>query len=348
MKNQTASFLQLALAAPVDSLGLPQGRAGYVCNFGSETVSVIDLDNKALIKNVKVGKYPIASLCSPHDRSKLIVALHNYDQNKDDALLEGVDLENSKTTRVQYPANAVPSWMAYDSRQDRIYVADENLCKVHVHDGKTLKELSSLPAGLAPVHTDISGDGRYLAVTNRKSADLYLYDLMADPTYPHWITSIHLGATPGNKWPSEDKPYSSPFDVKFSADPNTCYVSDWGTGELLAVNIPERIVTDRIDVGEHLFGMALDRTGTAAYVCDFGKNSLYIVDLDSKRIEEIAGLDGVSSHCAVDEKGDQLMVTCQGGRSGGAIHFIDLGEKRVAGTIVDDKIQGCMGATIRG
>jgi len=344
--NQLVSFIPAsALAAPVWSNEILQRRMAFVCNLASETVSLIDLEHRALVGHLKLGKYPIFPLCLP--QGKLIVALHNIDYNEKDALLDVIDLKTLGIHHIQYPSSSLPSGIVYNGKLNELFVADEAFCRIHVHDGKTFKELYSLPTGLAPAHLDISSNGKRLAVANRKSADLYLYDLERHPAHPTSIESVPLGPTPNNEWPNDRGLYCSPFDVKFSKDNNICYISDWRTGELLVIDVIKHIVTDRIPVGKNLFGMALDKASTTAYVCDYGSNSVYIVDLDSKRVDKIEGLEGVSSHCAVDEKGRQLVVTCQGGHSGGSIHIIDLETNGIVKTIIGDKIQGCMGVTIK-
>lgn len=338
----SSSFIQpllvSALAVPTESAEGWRNQAAYVCNLLSDTVSVIDIKNNTLVKNINVGKFPVFSLVCPHDQRKLIVSLHNYKRTKSEDLLVLVDLETGRVIKsISYPGVTIPSGIMYDGKRDTLYVADENdQGYIHVHDGKTLKLLGSLPAGRATVHLDISSDGRYLAATNRFSADLYVYDL-DKPLSAQKGISIALGH------PQK----CHPFDVKFSGNPDICYVTDFNTGELLVVDIAGRSVTDRLKVGSRLFGMALDKAENTAYVCDLNKNSIYTIDLGSKRlVGEITGLEGMSSHCAINEKEHQLVASCQGGSVGGAVHIIDLETKEVTATIVDEKIQGSIGVTI--
>lgn len=134
--------------------------------------------------------------------------------------------------------------------------------------------------------------------------------------------------------------------MKFSGNPDICYVTDFTTGELLAVDIAGRRITDRIKVREMLFGMALNKVGTTAYVCDLKSNSVSMVDMSTKKIiDKITWLEGVSSHCGIDEKGRQLVVACQGGLADGPVHIIDLEMKTVVATIVDEKLHGSIGVT---
>ena len=99
-------------------------------------------------------------------------------------------------------------------------------------------------------------------------------------------------------------------------------------------------------MGEKLFGISLDSNNAIAYICNLAKPSVYIVDLKSKEVDEIEGLDGQSSHCVIDEKKQQLIVACQGGSSGGAVNFVDLKTKKIIASVTDEKIRACIGVNI--
>jgi YVTN family beta-propeller protein len=313
----------------------------YVSNFMSETISVIDLQKKKLVKNIRVGKYPVFSLGYAHDPKKLLVTLHNYEKKDGGGWLLLVDPLSGRVTRkIPYSGAAVPSGIMYDGKRDMVYVADENLNRVCIHDGRTLKLVSSLVAGNTPVHGDISGDGDHLVVTNRMSADLSVYDLerISTGAGDTVFTAIQLGGTTGKS--------CHPYDVKFSASPAICYVTDFDTGELLVVDTSRNRVIDRIRLGEKSFGMALDKSRTKAYVCNMGSGTVSVVALEKKKlIGEIKGMSS-PSHCVIHEKGQQLVVTDQGGSTDPGVHIIDLATEKITRTITDKMIQSPIGVTL--
>ena len=317
-------------------------RIAYISNLMSETVSVIDLDARSLLQNVEVGEYPVFSLVYPHDREKLLVTLHNYRKKEGEGRLLLVDPWDSQVVRnISYEGASMPSGMVYDKKRDVFYVADESLNQVYSHDGKTLELIDSLPAGEAPVHLDISGNGRYLVITNRMSKDLSVYHLeKGQAKVRDTLTTIQLGRTTGDP--------CHPYDVKFSPNSGICYVTDLDNGELLIVDIRKRGVTNRLRLGEGSFGIALEKAGKRAYVCNMGSGAVSVVDAGKK--EKTADLTGFGSptHCAIDEKGQQLVVTDQGrgtGKSPG-IHIIDLTTGKITETIVDPLIKAPIGVTI--
>jgi YVTN family beta-propeller protein len=319
---------------------MPEGLV-YVSNLMSGTVSVIDPEKRQLKKNIRVGKYPVFSLGYPPDAKKILVTLHNYEKKDGGGRLLLVDPSAGKIVRIiPYPGIAVPSGMVYDTKREFLYVADENLNRVWTHNGRTLELTASLAAGQAPVHVAISGEGDHLVVTNRMSADMYVYDLehLSGGAGDALPSAIPLSGTSGSS--------SHPYDVKFSAGPATCCITDFNTGELLIADISRNRVTARIRLGDKPFGMALDAEGERAYICNMGSGSVSVIRLDrKKKVSEIQGLC-TPCHCVIDERGGQLVVTDQGGTAGPGVHIIDMATERIVRTISDKMIRSPIGVTL--
>lgn len=319
--------------------GMPQEMV-YVSNLMSGTVSVIDPGKRELIKNIRVGKYPVFSLGYPPDPGKILVTLHNYEKKKGGGRLLLVDPAGGRIIRkIIYPGIAVPSGMVYDHRRDVLYVPDENLNRIWIHNGKTLDLTSYLAAGTAPAHADITRDGDHLVVANRLSSDLSICDLEGSGRAQDApITTFSLGGTPDTS--------CHPYDIKCSAAPSLCCVTDFNTGDLLIADMEGERVADRIRLGTRSFGLALDSTGGKAYVCNMGSGSVSVVRLDSrKKAGEITGLC-TPCHCVLDEQGGQLVVTDQGGDAACSVHFISLATKQIIRTITDRMIRSPIGVTL--
>lgn len=327
-------------------------RLAYVSNLMSHTVSVIDLDRGEWLRDLDLGRYPIFSSLHPRDATKMILALHNYDRKDDDDLLVLVDLKTEKIIKkAAFPGAGIPSGFAYDIKRDRIYVADENLHRIFALDGLRLEILFEFPAGLIPVHVDISPDCRWLVATNRKSANLYLYDL-DDPkrAAKEGICVIPLGPAPGLAWNPDDSgkgPFSHPVDVKFGADSRTCYVTDYNTRSLLAVDIEKREVVARIAFDKTPFDLTLNGDRTIGYVCQIEGDAISVVDLEKmKPISEIAGVGPQPIHCELDEERGQLVVACWGGAKTGGIRIIDLKTRTIVKSVNPAGAKASIGITI--
>jgi DNA-binding beta-propeller fold protein YncE len=354
--NRAVGFIFLWVSAGLafGLAGRPAGsrRLAYVSNLMSHSVSVIDLDKGEWVRDLDLGRFPIFSSLHPRDATKMLLAFHNYDRTESDDQLVCVDLETGKIVqRAAFPGPGIPSGFVYDLKRDRIYIADENLHKIFALDGKTLEILFDWPAGLIPLHVDISPDGRWLAATNRKSANLYLYDLNS-PRHAakDGICVIPLGPAPGISWDPDESgktPSCHPVDVKFGASSDVCFVTDFNVQALLAVDIKKREVAGRVSFENAPFGLTLNRARNTAYVCLLDGNAVAVVDLEKMQIASlVAGVGPEPINCELDEDHGQLIVACWGGFKAGGIHIVDLNTRKIVKTVVPAGAKASIGITI--
>ena len=282
----------------------------------------------------------------------MILALHNYERKEDEDLVVLIDLKTEKIIKsVSFPGPGLPSGFVYDKKRDRIYIADENLHKIFALDGTTLDLIFSYPAGLIPVHVDISPDSKWLVATNRKSADLYVYDLdNILKNAKDGIYTIHLGPSPGMLWDSEESAttkFSHPLDVKFGSDSRLCYVTDYSTRQLLFVDIEKQETIERIQFDKTPFDLCLTRDRTLAFVCHVEGDSISVIDLTKKKIvTEISGLAPNPIHCELDEENQQLVVACWGNYEKGGLYIIDLKTYQILKNIAPEGAKASIGITI--
>lgn len=327
-------------------------RRAYISNLMSHTVSVIDLDTMKWLRDLSFGRYPIFSSLHPHDKMKMILALHNYDRTEDDDVIALIDLKTEKVIKkVPFPGKGIPSGFVYDKKRDRIYIADENTHKVFALDGTTLDLIFDFPAGLIPVHVDISPDCRWLAVTNRKSANLYVYDLdNILKNAKDGIYTIPLGSSPGLLWDTEASgatAFSHPLDVKFGRDNEICYVTDYSARELLVVDIIAQKITDRILFNKTPFDFTLNKERSLAFVCHINGDAISVVDLNKKAIiAEIPDISPNPIHCELDEENGILIAACWGDYRKGGIHIIDLKTYKILKSIFPEGAKASIGITI--
>jgi DNA-binding beta-propeller fold protein YncE len=338
--------------APVHSSAPAGARLAYVCELFSHSVSVIDLDRLEWLRDFAVGSYPVFSALAPHDSTRLLVTLHNYGREEDADALVAVDRASGEVlARVGYPGPGMPSGFVFDPKRDRLYVADENLHRIHVHDACTLAWLSDLPAGLVPVHVALSPDARWLVATDRKSADLYVFDLEKPRIEARdGIGVLRLGAAPRFGWApgeADSATLSHPLDVQFARDTALCYVTDMSQDALLVVDLVRWAVVDRIRFDAAPFDFAIDRAGALAYVCLVGDDRVAVVDLATWRIvRHIAGLAPDPIHCALDEDRARLVVACYGEGKSGCVYVVDLKTDRTVARIAPAGAKGSIGITL--
>ena len=144
----------------------------YVTNSGSGTVSIYDVVNVRLDRELPVGQDPVAVAASPKRNEVYVV-------NKGSAGGSGsVSIIDSEHNRVvsTIPVSGQPVALALNPDGTRAYVANSASNSVSVLDLKTRREIAILGAGQEPVALRVSPDNKTLAVANRKSNSVSLLD----------------------------------------------------------------------------------------------------------------------------------------------------------------------------
>jgi YVTN family beta-propeller protein len=77
---------------------------------------------------------------------------------------------------------------------------------------------------------------------------------------------------------------TSPNFIALSPDGKTIYATSYGTDELLAVDLEQKVVTQSVVVGSSPLGLAVDETGETAFVACKDSGTVAVVDLGSFRV----------------------------------------------------------------
>ena len=144
----------------------------YVTNGGSGTVSVYDVVNVRLDRELPVGQDPVAVAASPTRNEVYVV-------NKGSANVSGsvsvIDAEHNRVVST-IPVGGQPVAIALNPDGTRAYVANSASNSISVLDLKSRRELAILGAGEEPVALRVSPDDKTLAVANRKGNSVSLLD----------------------------------------------------------------------------------------------------------------------------------------------------------------------------
>jgi YVTN family beta-propeller protein len=185
-----AVFPLLALAlAGCRSHDFPQYPANYreyayVTNGGSGTVSVFDVVNVRLDREIAVGQNPVAVAASPTRNEVYVV---NSGAAGGQGSVSVINAENN-TVAATISVHRQPVSIEIDPTGDLAYVANSGSNTISVIDLKTRREIGVIGAGEEPVAARISPDGKTLVVANRRGNSLSIFDL-ADlaPPAPRFI-----------------------------------------------------------------------------------------------------------------------------------------------------------------
>jgi YVTN family beta-propeller protein len=181
--NQTASRLFALLALTLLLAGcrphdFPQYPANYreyvyVTNGGSDTVTVVDVVNVRVDRELQVGIDPVAVAASPTHNEIYVV---NEGATGANGAISVIDAEHNAVVAT-IPLHRQPVSIDLDAKGDLAYVANSGSNSVSVVDLIARREIAQIGAGEEPVAARISPDGKTLAVANRRSNSLTLIDL---------------------------------------------------------------------------------------------------------------------------------------------------------------------------
>lgn len=171
-----AAALALALAGcrPHDFPQYPPDyrEYAYVANGGSDTVTVLDVVNLRVDRELAVGRNPVALAASPTRNEVYVVN-------------EGAPGANGSVSVIDAERNAVAATIAVgrrplsidvDAEGARAYVANSGSNSISVLDLKARREVAQWKTGGEPVAARIAPDGKSLVVANYQSGSVATMD----------------------------------------------------------------------------------------------------------------------------------------------------------------------------
>jgi YVTN family beta-propeller protein len=144
----------------------------YVTNGGSGTVSVIDVVNVRLDREIAVGQNPVAVAVSPTRNEVYVV---NSGAAGGQGYVSVINTENN-TVAGSILVHRAPLSIDIDPAGDLAYVANSGSNTISVLDLKARREIAAIGAGEEPVAARLSPDGKTLVVVNRKAGSVSLID----------------------------------------------------------------------------------------------------------------------------------------------------------------------------
>lgn len=148
----------------------------YVTNGGSGTVSVLDVVNARLDREIAVGQNPVAVAVSPSRNEVYVV---NSGAAAGQAGAQGsisvINAENN-TVATTIPVHRQPVAIELDPKSDLAYVANSGSNTLSVLDLKARREIGVIGVGEEPVAVRLSPDGKTLAAANRRGNSVSLID----------------------------------------------------------------------------------------------------------------------------------------------------------------------------
>jgi YVTN family beta-propeller protein len=170
-----ASFaLLLAGCRPHDFPQYPPNyrEYAYVTNGGSDTVTVLDVVDVRVDRELAVGHSPVAVAASP-TRNEIYVV--NAGLAGANGSVSVIDAEHN-TVVATIPVHRQPLAIDVDADGVRAYVTNSGSNSISVLDLKTRREIAQFGAGEQPVAARIAPDGKSLVVANQKGNSVTVMD----------------------------------------------------------------------------------------------------------------------------------------------------------------------------
>lgn len=135
------------------------GQRAFVTNAGDNTVAVIDLSRRTVVRTIATGRYPHGLRLSPNG-AELYVA------NVQDGSVSVID--TAKLAEVgRIPVGRAPVQVGFTPDGNRVYVSlrDEN--SVAIIDTPSRTKIGTIAVGRGPIQVHATPDGRFVYVANQ-------------------------------------------------------------------------------------------------------------------------------------------------------------------------------------
>jgi YVTN family beta-propeller protein len=144
----------------------------YVTNGGSGTVSVYDVVNVRVDRELPVGLNPI-SVTASSTRNEIYVV--NAGAASGQGSVAVINAENNSVAAL-IPVHKLPTALALDAKGDLAYVSNSGSNSVSVIDLKARREIGQIGVGEEPASVRIAPDGMTVAVANRVGNSVSIID----------------------------------------------------------------------------------------------------------------------------------------------------------------------------
>ena len=169
-----AALLPLTACRPHDFPQFPPNyrEYAYVTNGGSATVSIYDVVNVRVDRELPVGQNPVSVIASPTRNEVYVV---NAGTSAGQGSVAVINAENNSLAYF-IPVHKQPVALALDPNGDLAYVANSASNSISVVDLKARREIAQIGVGEEPVAVQVAPDGNSLVVANHSGNSVSVID----------------------------------------------------------------------------------------------------------------------------------------------------------------------------
>lgn len=169
-----AAALALTACRPHDFPQYPANyrEYAYITNGASGTVTILDVVNVRVDRELRVGDNPVAVAASP-TRNEIYVV--NAGAASGQGSLAVIDAEHNAVAAT-IPLHRQPLSIDLDAKGDLAYIANSGSRSISVVDLKARREVAQIAAGNEPAAVQLAPDGKTLVVSDRGAGAVLLMD----------------------------------------------------------------------------------------------------------------------------------------------------------------------------
>lgn len=232
----------------------------YVTNGDSGTVTVLDVVNIRIDREIRVGQDPVAVIASPARDDVYVV---NSGIESGQGSISVIDTQKN-TVAATIALHRKPVSIDLNADGTLAYVANSGSNSISVVDLKARQEIAQIGTGEEPVAARITPDGKTLVVANRRGNSVSVIDAATGT-----VRSVFAGC-PGAA------------DIVLLPDSSKAFVACAGGHQVMAIGLanakanpplPDRLES-LLDVGRAPTQLALKPDGGELFVSNSASNSI--------------------------------------------------------------------------
>ncbi len=236
----------------------PDGRLAFVANYGSNSLTVVDVSERASLGLVDLGEHsrPHGIAVSKDGRSVWVTTEGSQH-------LVEVDVESRSVKRAIETGQRVTHMVALAETHQKAYTANigsGNVTAIDLAGGTVIKQIAT---GAGAEGIAVTPDEIYVLVTNREAGTFSVIEASTDEV----VHTVQVGGFP--------------IRVEVTPDGKRALVSQAQAGTVLEISVGSWAVGRKLSVGRVPVGIEIRPDGRVAYVANTQDDVLTAVDLDS-------------------------------------------------------------------
>jgi YVTN family beta-propeller protein len=285
----------------------PVKRTAIVLNSGEASVSLIDMDKRAVYKTFPIGKEPHHLMITPDQKSVLVA----------NAAGDDVVFLDPKTGDIQsrLPNIVDPYHIGYSPNKKWFVAAGNRLDRVDIYaaNNQELKLVKIVKAAKTPSHISFTSDSKLTFVTLQDSNELIAIDLATQEI----VWRMPIGKMPAGVWMTPGDKY---LLIGLTGS-DLVQVVDWKQQKIV-----KEIKTGR---GAHNFRPLGDKRHI--FLTNRVDSTISIIDMEKlEKVADIKGLPSGPDCMDVTADGKELWVTFRFAKKVG---IIDIASRKLISTI---------------